>query len=58
VSRALIALSIAAREPDEERPYGYQKAEYFSTFRLGMYVMLAVPGGLPAPAAPNSRVEA
>src|SRR3954470_14342123 len=28
---ALVALSVAAREPDEERAFGYEKAEYFSS---------------------------
>lgn len=38
---ALVALSIAAREPDEERPYGYQKAEYFSSGTEGGLILLA-----------------
>jgi cation diffusion facilitator family transporter len=38
---ALIALSIAAREPDEERAYGYQKAEYFSSGTEGGLILLA-----------------
>jgi cation diffusion facilitator family transporter len=38
---ALVALSIAAREPDEERPFGYQKAEYFSSGTEGGLIVLA-----------------
>jgi len=38
---ALIALSIAAREPDDERAYGYQKAEYFSSGTEGGLILLA-----------------
>ena len=38
---ALVALTIAAREPDEERPYGYQKAEYFSSGTEGGLILVA-----------------
>src|SRR5215208_1760056 len=38
---ALVALTIAAREPDEERAYGYEKAEYFSSGTEGGLIMLA-----------------
>jgi cation diffusion facilitator family transporter len=38
---ALVALSIAAREPDDERPYGYQKAEYFSSGTEGGLILVA-----------------
>jgi cation diffusion facilitator family transporter len=38
---ALVALTIAAREPDDERPYGYQKAEYFSSGTEGGLILLA-----------------
>ncbi len=38
---ALVALSIAAREPDDERAYGYQKAEYFSSGTEGGLILLA-----------------
>jgi len=38
---ALVALTIAAREPDEERPYGYQKAEYFSSGTEGGLILIA-----------------
>jgi cation diffusion facilitator family transporter len=38
---ALAALTIAAREPDEERPYGYQKAEYFSSGTEGGLIVIA-----------------
>ena len=41
---ALIALSVAAREPDEERAYGYQKAEYFSSGTEGGLILLAAAG--------------
>jgi cation diffusion facilitator family transporter len=41
---ALIALSVAAREPDEERPYGYQKAEYFSSGTEGALIVVAAAG--------------
>ena len=45
---ALIALSVAAREPDEERAYGYQKAEYFSSGTEGGLILLAAAGILVA----------
>jgi cation diffusion facilitator family transporter len=38
---ALVALSVAAREPDEERAYGYQKAEYFSSGTEGTLILIA-----------------
>jgi cation diffusion facilitator family transporter len=38
---ALIALSFAALEPDDERPYGYQKAEYFSSGTEGALILVA-----------------
>ncbi len=38
---ALIALTIAAREPDEEHAYGHGKAEYFSTGLEGGLIFLA-----------------
>jgi cation diffusion facilitator family transporter len=41
---ALVALSVAAREPDEERAYGYQKAEYFSSGTEGGLILLAAAG--------------
>jgi len=41
---ALVALSVAAREPDEERAYGYQKAEYFSSGTEGGLIILAAVG--------------
>src|ERR671927_449248 len=41
---ALIALSVAAREPDEERAYGYQKAEYFSSGTEGALILVAAVG--------------
>jgi cation diffusion facilitator family transporter len=41
---ALVALSVAAREPDEERAYGYQKAEYFSSGTEGGLILVAAVG--------------
>src|SRR5918912_2770449 len=41
---ALVVLSVAAREPDEERAYGYQKAEYFSSGTEGGLILLAAAG--------------
>jgi cation diffusion facilitator family transporter len=41
---ALVALSVAAREPDDERAYGYQKAEYFSSGTEGGLILLAAIG--------------
>jgi cation diffusion facilitator family transporter len=38
---ALIALTVAAREPDEERAFGYTKAEYFSSGIEGGLIFLA-----------------
>jgi cation diffusion facilitator family transporter len=38
---ALIALTIAAREPHEEHPYGYEKAEYFASGTEGGLIILA-----------------
>ena len=38
---ALIALTVAAREPDEEHAYGHAKAEYFSSGLEGMLVLIA-----------------
>lgn len=38
---ALIALAIAARGPDEERPFGYEKAEYFSSGAEGGMILVA-----------------
>lgn len=41
---ALIALIIAAREPDEEHAYGHGKAEYFSSGLEGGLILLASLG--------------
>ncbi len=41
---ALIALAIAAREPDEERPFGYEKAEYFASGTEGGLILVAAGG--------------
>jgi cation diffusion facilitator family transporter len=41
---ALVALSVAAREPDEERAYGYQKAEYFASGTEGALILVAAAG--------------
>jgi len=38
---ALVALTVAAREPDEERAYGYAKAEYFSSGTEGGLILIA-----------------
>src|SRR5919199_4535366 len=38
---ALVALTIAAREPHEEHPFGYEKAEYFSSGIEGGLILLA-----------------
>jgi len=38
---ALAALTIAAREPDEERPHGYDKAEYFASGTEGALILAA-----------------
>lgn len=41
---ALIALRVAAKEPDEEHAYGHAKAEYFSSGLEGLLVLLAAIG--------------
>lgn len=41
---ALIALTVAAREPDEEHAYGHSKAEYFSSGLEGGLIFLAACG--------------
>lgn len=41
---ALITLTIAAREPDEEHAYGHGKAEYFSSGVEGGLIILAAIG--------------
>ena len=38
---ALYSLRIATREPDEKHPFGYSKAEYFSSGVEGTLIMLA-----------------
>lgn len=38
---ALIALIVAAREPDEEHAYGHGKAEYFSSGLEGLLILFA-----------------
>lgn len=38
---ALIALNVAAKEPDEEHAYGHAKAEYFSSGLEGALIFLA-----------------
>jgi cation diffusion facilitator family transporter len=38
---AVVSLKVAAREPDEEHPYGYTKAEYFSAAVEGALIVLA-----------------
>ena len=37
----LIGLSIAARPPDEDHPYGHQKYETFATLSIGLLLLLA-----------------
>lgn len=41
---ALVALNVAAREPDEEHAYGHGKAEYFSSGFEGGLIFLAALG--------------
>lgn len=41
---ALIALTVAAREPDQEHAYGHSKAEYFSSGLEGGLVLIAAIG--------------
>jgi cation diffusion facilitator family transporter len=41
---ALVVLNIVARQPDEEHPYGYDKAEYFSSGIEGGMILLAALG--------------
>lgn len=38
---ALVALAVAAREPDEEHAYGHEKAEYFASGTEGGLILLA-----------------
>src|SRR5215211_7990910 len=38
---ALMMLTVAARPPDEEHPYGYSKAEYFSSGVEGGLILIA-----------------
>jgi cation diffusion facilitator family transporter len=38
---AVYTLRVAAREPDEKHPFGYSKAEYFSSAVEGSLIMLA-----------------
>lgn len=40
----LLALTIAARAPDDERPFGYDKAEYFAGGAEGALIVLAAVG--------------
>jgi cation diffusion facilitator family transporter len=41
---ALVALTVAEREPDEERAFGYEKAEYFASGLEGALVLVAAVG--------------
>jgi cation diffusion facilitator family transporter len=41
---ALIALTVAEKEPDEEHAYGHAKAEYFSSGFEGTLVLIAAAG--------------
>ncbi|MGD9951379.1 MAG: cation diffusion facilitator family transporter, partial [Burkholderiales bacterium] len=38
---ALVSLRIAVREPDDQHPFGYSKAEYFSSAAEGVLIFLA-----------------
>jgi cation diffusion facilitator family transporter len=38
---ALVALTVAEREPDEEHTYGYEKAEYFASGLEGALILVA-----------------
>lgn len=38
---ALVALTVAEKEPDEEHAYGHAKAEYFSSGLEGMLILIA-----------------
>jgi cation diffusion facilitator family transporter len=38
---AVVSLQVAAREPDEKHPYGYTKAEYFSSAVEGALIFVA-----------------
>ncbi len=38
---ALVVLTLVARSPDEEHPYGYDKAEYFSSGVEGALILVA-----------------
>src|SRR3954468_285255 len=49
---ALVALSFAGRQPDEEHAYGYEKAEYFSSGLEGALI-LAASIGIVASAIPR-----
>jgi cation diffusion facilitator family transporter len=41
---ALVALTVAERDPDEEHPYGYVKAEYFASGLEGALILVAAVG--------------
>jgi cation diffusion facilitator family transporter len=41
---ALIALTVAEREPDEEHAFGYEKVEYFSSGLEGGLILVAAGG--------------
>lgn len=41
---ALAMLAVAARPPDEEHPYGHDKAEYFSSGAEGALILVAAVG--------------
>jgi cation diffusion facilitator family transporter len=41
---ALIALTVAARVPDTDRPFGYDKAEYFASGAEGALILIAAAG--------------
>ena len=60
-SSLLVALVVAARPPDEEHNYGYEKAEYFSSGFEGALILVAAlsigvaAGGAPAGPATAQR---
>jgi cation diffusion facilitator family transporter len=41
---AVIALTVAEREPTEEHPYGFEKVEYFSSGTEGALILVAAVG--------------
>ncbi|MGH8687286.1 MAG: cation diffusion facilitator family transporter [Burkholderiales bacterium] len=58
---ALVTLRVSVREPDDEHPFGYSKAEYFSSAVEGSLILLAaaaiVVTALPRLVAPRAIVS-